>query len=341
MSENTIPHDYDLICQQRDQFESELRAAEKQNRRWALDYAARSEEYEAKINQLESEIADKDLKAAFTQKNVIERHMDRMLEALSSVVCTPEKGYFEDGGLMQIASDTKSLAQKYKQLESDLGNYKLALKNEQQACHDRRKQVYELESELAEWKQTAERRQCEIERLMQPSVEGFNTVPQHPVEEGYEYHYKGTIQKDWEIEVDGVWMKTVVAGRRIGEIGTAKVYRSRKPEPQPEPPKESVDFQVGDVVVKVKNTNGWDKVKIGDSTRIEEVKESSYMDINGWWFDADDIRHATPVEKAEFERKEKLAEPTADETPVESTKSPILVWQCVVMLDLAGMKGGE
>lgn len=39
-----LPHDYDLIRRERDQFESELRAAEELNRRWDLDYQALKEE---------------------------------------------------------------------------------------------------------------------------------------------------------------------------------------------------------------------------------------------------------------------------------------------------------
>jgi hypothetical protein len=45
--------------------------------------------------------------------DVIDRFMENALAAISGAVCTPEKGYAEDGGLNQLLSDIKLLRKQH------------------------------------------------------------------------------------------------------------------------------------------------------------------------------------------------------------------------------------
>ncbi len=54
--------------------------------------------------------------------NVVDKFLIDALTALSGAVCTPEKGYLEDGGLQQLLADIKTLKDVYLETDQDLQN---------------------------------------------------------------------------------------------------------------------------------------------------------------------------------------------------------------------------
>lgn len=125
--------------------------------------------------------------------------------------------------------------------------------------------------------------------------------PQNPPDHDYDYHYSGVIQKDWELELSrNRWEKTIVAGLKIGDPGTAKVYRSKKVKQQ--------TFKASDLIVCIDDICSCNVLKEGKIYVVEKVfgEELKCVGFSGNWY-INRFRHAEPAENEKIDNFKRSA----------------------------------